>query len=105
MEDASRQRAEIICFPEAYLPGLRGQDFDVPPYDLAEEDRALHLVREWARSIGIAVILGMERIVDEGRQIAAFVIDARGEVLGVQTKNQLDPSEDPYYVPGTTRHL
>ena len=31
--------------------------------------------------------------------------NARGELLGVQTKNQLDPSEDPLYVPGRTRQL
>ncbi len=29
LSDASAQGAEIACFPEAYLPGLRGQDFDV----------------------------------------------------------------------------
>jgi len=45
----------------------------------------------------------MERRIPEGRQIAAFVIDARGEVQGCQTKNQLDPTEDRYYVPGNTR--
>ncbi len=47
----------------------------------------------------------MERITEAGRQITAFVIDARGEVQGFQTKNQLDPSEDPFYVPGDTRRL
>lgn len=40
-----------------------------------------------------------------GRQIAAYVIDARGELLGMQTKNQLDPSEDPFYVPGAGRQV
>ena len=30
LSDASAQGAEIVCFPEAYLPGLRGQDFDAP---------------------------------------------------------------------------
>ena len=33
LADASAQRAEIVCFPEAYLPGLRGQDFEVPSFD------------------------------------------------------------------------
>ena len=32
-------------------------------------------------------------------------IDARGEFQGYQTKNQLDPTEDQFYVPGNTRHL
>ena len=33
LSEASAQGAEIACFPEAYLPGLRGQDFEVLPFD------------------------------------------------------------------------
>ena len=33
LSDAAAQGAEIVCFPEAYLPGLRGQDFEVLPFD------------------------------------------------------------------------
>jgi predicted amidohydrolase len=47
----------------------------------------------------------MERVTEAGRQIAAFVIDAQGRLQGCQTKNQLDPSEDRFYVPGTSRRL
>jgi predicted amidohydrolase len=53
----------------------------------------------------VAVILGMERHTEAGRQIAAAVFDSGGRLQGWQTKNQLDPSEDPYYVPGDTRRL
>jgi predicted amidohydrolase len=53
----------------------------------------------------VAVILGMERYTEAGRENVAAVIDAQGRLLGWQSKNQLDPSEDPYYVPGTTRRL
>ncbi len=103
--EAASQGAEIVCFPEAYLPGLRGQDFDVVPFDRAQQERALKAVSQSARTSAIATILGMERITDAGRQIAAFVVDATGELQGIQTKNQLDPSEDRFYVPGTTRRL
>jgi predicted amidohydrolase len=105
MSRASEQRAAIVCFPEAYLPGLRGQDFEVFPFDRAAQDRALKAVAACARRFAIAAILGMERITGAGRQIAAFVIDARGTLLGFQTKNQLDPSEDRLYVPGTARRI
>jgi predicted amidohydrolase len=105
MSEASGQGAEIVCFPEAYLPGLRGQDFEVYPFDETQQERALQAVSEWSRSLALATILCMERITDMGRQIAAFVIDAQGQVLGCQTKNQLDPSEDRFYVPGNTRRL
>ena len=105
VSDASAQGAEIVCFPEAYLPGLRGQDFDVAPYDEAAEARVLTTVAGFARASKIATILGMERITNAGRQIAACVFDARGESLGYQTKNQLDPTEDRFYVPGDTRRV
>jgi predicted amidohydrolase len=103
--EASARRASIVCFPEAYLPGLRGQDFEVPRFERADQERALEAATGWARRHSIAVILGMERLADEGRQVAAFVIDAGGSILGFQTKNQLDPSEDRHYVPGTGRRL
>ena len=105
MSEASAQGAEIVCFPEAYLPGLRGQDFDVFPFDRTQEERALQAVAQWAKTYAVAPILGMERLTDAGRQIAAFVIDARGQIQGYQTKNQLDPTEDKFYVPGDTRRL
>jgi predicted amidohydrolase len=103
--EAAAQGADIVCFPEAYLPGLRGQDFEVLPFDRPDQARVVRAVADWAKAYKIATILGMERITDAGRQIAALVIDARGELLGVQTKNQIDPSEDRFYVPGSTRQL
>ena len=105
LAEASGKGAEIICFPEAYLPGLRGQEFAVYPFDLSTQDRALATVAEWSRSYAVATILGMERQTEAGRQIVAFVIDAQGQIQGYQTKNQLDPSEDRFYVPGNTRRL
>ena len=105
LSEASAQGAEIVCFPEAYLPGLRGQDFEVWPFDQTQQERALQAVAQWARTYKVATILGMERLTEAGRQIAAFVIDARGQIQGCQTKNQLDPTEDRFYVPGHTRQL
>jgi predicted amidohydrolase len=105
LSEASAQGAEIVCFPEAYLPGLRGQDFDVLPFDRTQQERVLQTVGQWARTYGVATILGMERLTEAGRQIAAAVFDPQGQLLGYQTKNQLDPSEDRFYVPGHSRRL
>jgi predicted amidohydrolase len=103
--DASARGAEIVCFPEAYLPGLRGQEFEVPSFDRRDEERVLGAVCQWARAHAVAAILGMEKPTDAGRQIVAVVIDGHGRIQGYQTKNQLDPSEDRFYVPGTSRQL
>jgi len=105
LSEASAQGAEIVCFPEAYLPGLRGQDFEVLPFDQRQQERVLRAVAQWARTYAVATILGTERLTGAGRQIAAFVIDCRGQIQGYQTKNQLDPTEDQFYVPGDTRRL
>jgi N-carbamoylputrescine amidase len=109
LSEAAAQGAEIVCFPEAYLPGLRGQDFEVLPFDQTQQERALKAVAQWARTYSVATIIGMERLMTTGtrggRQIVAFVIDARGQMQGYQTKNQLDPTEDQFYVPGNTRRL
>jgi predicted amidohydrolase len=105
LSEAAARGAEIVCFPEAYLPGLRGLDFEVPPFGREQQECCLRATADTARQFGVAAILGMEWHTDAGRHIAAVVVDARGEVLGVQTKNQLDPTEEPLYVPGRTRQL
>ncbi len=103
--EAAARGAEIVCFPEAYLPGLRGLDFDVPRYDRADQDRVLETVAGWAREYAVATVMGLELVTPAGRQIAAHVFDANGHSLGFQTKNQLDPSEDANDVPGDTRRM
>ena len=105
LADASARGARIICFPEAYLPGLRGQDFEVIPWDERTEEFALEQVGRLAHTQRIVTIMGMERITPAGRQIVAVVFGVDGRITGVQSKNQLDPSEDRYYVPGTTRGI
>ena len=105
MSDAAAQDAAIVCFPEAYVPGLRGLDFEVGPYTPKDEARVVEQVGRWAGQMGIATIVGAEHVSPAGPQIVAFVFDAMGRLLGHQTKNQIDPSEDWYYVPGDTRRL
>ena len=72
LSEASAQSAEIVCFPEAYLPGLRGQDFEVLPFDQTQQERALQAVAQWARTYAVATILGMERLTEAGRRAAGL---------------------------------
>ena len=102
---AASRDARIVCFPEAYVPGLRGLDFEVPHYTVADQERTVNAVSGWSRQHAIATVLGLELIGSAGRQVAACVIDPAGCVLGYQAKVQLDPSEDANYVPGTGRRV
>src|SRR5438874_3015688 len=80
LSDASAQGAEIVCFPEAYLPGLRGVDFEVLPFGEAERERVIQAVAQAARTYAVAAILGTGRLTEAGRRNAAVVFDARGQV-------------------------
>jgi predicted amidohydrolase len=105
MAEASARGAEIVCFPEAYLPGLRGEDFEVFPFSREDQERTLRAVAQMAQSHAIATILGTEMHTEAGLLNVAVVVDAQGRIQGYQSKNQLDPSEDRFYSPGKTRRL
>jgi predicted amidohydrolase len=53
----------------------------------------------------VTVVLGTERVVDNGLRITALVINRDGTVAGFQDKVQLDPSEDTTYTAGSTRQV
>ncbi len=99
--EAGQARADIICFPECYVPGYRGLGYEPPPPDGAFLERAWAAVAGAARNAGVAVILGTERVVDADLRIAVLVIDRAGTPVGFQDKVQLDPSEDGRYSPAT----
>lgn len=103
--DAAEGGASIVCFPEAWLPGLRGLDFEVLPWDRAAQERAVERTGDVARRRGIAIILGTEDVGEDGRRIAAVVLGRDGAVQGWQMKTQIDPSEDAWYLPGSGRRL
>jgi predicted amidohydrolase len=102
---ASEQGAELICFPESYVPGYPINASRVRTCDLTQLEAARAQVAVFAAQHSIAVILPMDWY--EGTRFlnTAHVIDASGNILGYQTKNQLDPSEDLIWEPGTERHL
>ena len=103
--EAADTEADIVCFPECYIPGLRGQDFAVEAHDPARLATARERVRDLAAAHRIAVIMPMDWDSPEGILNVAFVISANGEILGCQTKNQLAPVEDAHYVPGCEREM
>lgn len=97
VDEAGRQGASLICFPECFVPGYRWPGTVMPPPNPAFLARALTAVAEAAGGAHITVILGTERVTDRGLQIAACVFNADGTVAGWQDKVQLDPSEEATY--------
>jgi predicted amidohydrolase len=103
--EASRVGTDILCFPECYVPGYRAEGKDVPPPDGAFLDRAWAALAAAAGKGNVAVILGTERIVPDGRRITALVVNRDGTIAGFQDKVQLDPSEEAIFAAGTERHV
>lgn len=103
--EAAAAKAEIICFPESFLPGYPGMHY--PPED-REKDRlkeALQQACKIASKQKIAIILPMDWYEENQLLNVAQVISAEGKVLGYQTKNQLDPTEDEIWTAGKTRQI
>lgn len=101
-----KQKVQIVCFPETYLPGLRGADFDLPEPDQVQQEWALKEIGRACKKTGVAAIVGMEWGCENGLQNRAYVISQSGRVLGHQTKNQITPGgESENYVPDGQRRV
>jgi predicted amidohydrolase len=103
--EASAEHADLICFPECFVPGYRGLGRTLPPPDAAFLERAWSAVAAAAAKANVAVVLGTERIAGGALLISALVVDRDGTTLGFQDKVQLDPSEEGTYSPGTGRRV
>ena len=95
--EASRSGAIVICFPECFVPGYRWPGTALPPPDPAFLERAWDDVANAAKAARITVVLGTERVTNQGLQITARVINPDGTLAGWQDKGQLDPSEEAIY--------
>jgi predicted amidohydrolase len=105
IKEAASGQAEIICFPESYIPGYPFKDHSVEKSSPGKMQSALEKVCNMAKENSIAVIMPMDWYTDEGCLNVAQVISAEGEVLGFQAKTQLDPTEDNIWIPGKERKL
>jgi predicted amidohydrolase len=101
--DAGTARADVVCFPECFVPGYRGLGRNPPPPDPAFLERAWASAAAAAAKANVAVVLGTERVVDRALRISALVVNRDGSIAGFQDKVQLDPSEEGIYTPGSSR--
>lgn len=105
VEEAVEFHAEIICFPESYVPGYPGLGVGIAVPSQKELVSALHAVCKIALKKSIAIILPMDWYQNDKLFNLAYVISSKGEIIGYQTKNQLDPTEDTIWIPGTERSI
>lgn len=105
IRDASARGAQVICFPECYVPGYRAADKAVPAANPDLLDLAWSAIATAAGEAQIMVVLGTERIVDGQLRATVLVISAEGSLVGFQDKVQIDPSEEGTYAPGESRRL
>jgi predicted amidohydrolase len=105
IREAGRRGAQIICFPECYVPGYRWPETALPPPNESFLEHAWATVATSAASAGIAVVLGTERVTARGLVISALVINLDGTVAGWQDKVQIDPSEETTYIAGEGRQI
>jgi len=103
--EASAAGADVICFPECFVPGYRAAGKLVPPPDSAFLDQAWSAIGAAARKAALTVVLGTERVVDGAVLPSAVVIDRDGTVAGFQDKVQIDPSEEATYTSGSGRRV
>lgn len=103
--EAARGGARIVCFPECYVPGYRTTQRRMTPPAAAFLEAAWQRVAAAAKTVGITVVLGTERIVDGRHRISTLVVDADGSVAGFHDKVQLDPSEEATWEAGSERHV
>jgi predicted amidohydrolase len=102
--EAAGERADVICFPEAYVPGYRTAAHQLAPPDPEFLDHAWADIAQAAAG-NITVVLGTERVVDNRLLLSALVINRDGSLEGFQDKVQLDPSEEPTYAAGSGRRV
>ncbi|OCX52540.1 amidohydrolase [Mucilaginibacter sp. PPCGB 2223] len=105
VKEAAEKEARIICFPESYLPGYPGMGYDLSDRSPEKLQSALQTVCTIAARNHIAIIVPMDWYEGDDLLNIAFVVSATGDVLGYQTKNQLDPTEDNIWTAGTKRRL
>ena len=106
--EAAEAGVQIICFPEAQIPGYR---VDICPAGTPVQpdklDAAHGTVAQKCAELGIACILGTETPLPgdpiNGKPFnSALVISPTGEILGVHHKTRLTPLDAVNYTAGNT---
>jgi hypothetical protein len=100
IDEAGRQGAIVICFPECFVPGYRWPGTTPPPPDPAFLERAWAEVAGAASAAHITVVLGTERVTDRGLQNHCLCHQPRWDDRGVARQGADRPVRGNH-LPGT----
>ncbi|HYC61433.1 MAG TPA: nitrilase-related carbon-nitrogen hydrolase [Thermoanaerobaculia bacterium] len=86
IEEAAIGGADIICFPECFVPGYRAIGRPVAPANAELLERAWSEIADAAAKGCVAVVLGTERLAGDALIATALVINADGTRAGFRTR-------------------
>src|SRR6202171_4510946 len=83
---ASIERADLVCFPECFVPGYRGMWKAGKPPDTWFLQLAWTSIAAAAENGSVAGVIWTERVVDDTMLITALAINRDGTIAGFQDK-------------------
>lgn len=95
---------DIVCFPAAYVPGIRGKGNVLPRYTQDDLRQAVSTIRQAAATHHVHLVLPMEWPCNAGLFSVVQVISPTGDLCGRQYAIQLAPDQEMYQ-PGRGRQL
>jgi predicted amidohydrolase len=85
-KEAAEKQAEIICFPESYLPGYPGMGYSEADRTNENLQRALDSVRIIAAQHSIAIIIPMDWYINNHLVNLAYVAPEKASSWGIKLK-------------------
>src|SRR5581483_10323188 len=82
ISEASAAGAQLVAFPECFVPGYRFAPDDAPPPDAAFLDGAWSALARATERAKLVSVVGTERIVEGKLRISTVVLAADGSLAG-----------------------
>lgn len=103
MEEAARQGASLILFPEMFLTGYLIRDRLAELAESLEDGPALTALRQKAKDLAMGVVVGVPLANPGGKPYNAVVmIDRDGSIAGFQAKTHFFGGEEKMFDPGAS---
>ncbi len=81
IDRAGVEGAQIVCFPECFVPGYRAATKSVPAPNQAFLESTWSAMAATAAKSGVVTILGTERIIDSSVELSHFTCPGESHAL------------------------